>query len=220
MAWRLSWSGHVGTSAQTHDACQEQRSSAADAAHCEGHPAAGTSKQARSGGEPGLEHRWLSTRPPPRRGLRPRSAAQGHVDRTVEHRQASIDACLACPSNSVTVSGAAAVCDGAKVGHPASGQPHTNIWPRQGVHRLRFSCRYMAVTAFAGLDDGSGSEGLQRISIVAASSEAVLQLLELDVGSKRQGCLMNTLALLYLIIPSRTAPEAQSHAGRKIPPRA
>ena len=61
MAWQLTLRGEAATSAQ--DAQTQPESKALT-----------------------LEHRWLSTRPPPKGGLRPRSNAPGCNSRGSEHR--------------------------------------------------------------------------------------------------------------------------------------
>lgn len=61
MAWQLSWRGRAASSAQD--------------PHSQLH-----------GQALALEHRWLSTRPPPKGGLRPRSNAPGCNSKGSEHR--------------------------------------------------------------------------------------------------------------------------------------
>ena len=198
MAWRLSWRRRSpGTgSGPLHapDACPERGSSAVGAANSEERPGSGGPDQARTDAGHELEHRWLATRPPPRRGLRPRSVAQGHVARAVEHRRAALLPVCLCPLDMPSV----IICwwwsrlcgKRAPLSVLAAvGRTSLLAVSRGCAEAVCVFCRYMAVTAFAGVDDGVCSEGAQRISIVAASSEALLQLLQLDTESKRQGCL-------------------------------
>lgn len=85
MAWQLSWAGSRST-AEPGVAPFCTQGLAASSAEQVGASTGAQACAQQEAGEPVLEHRWLSMRPPPKTGLRPRSVAQGHIVRAVEHR--------------------------------------------------------------------------------------------------------------------------------------
>lgn len=104
MAWRLSWTACLAAQPEPGQASsvaapsQDGEPHSSNAEDRAGSSAASSTSGREDGQEePILAHRWLSTRPPPKGGLHPRSLAKGCIVRAVEHRQADRASCRTLP---------------------------------------------------------------------------------------------------------------------------